>query len=171
MKDLPDCAPARRKQGLTITSLDSEVLVYDPEARRASCLNGFAAEVLSLCDGGRSAAEIAEALPFKDVDERMVWLALADLRKARLLQDGDAVVPAEFAGTNRRELLKHIGLGAAVAAPVVAGVAVPSVAQAATCGELGASCSTGAQGKSTCCPGYQCTGAAGFKKCTQGGGL
>jgi len=69
---------AKRKEGLTVSALDGEVLVYDPTTTRASCLNAFAAEVLVRCDGRRSPAEIARSLPFEDVDERVVEVALAD---------------------------------------------------------------------------------------------
>ena len=160
MKNMQDGVPATRKDGLTISTLDDEVLVYDPEARRASCLNGFAAEVLALCDGQSSASDIARELPFKDVDERMVWLALADLQKAQLLQDRVSVPPNAYGRTNRRDLLKRIGLGTAVAVPVVAGIALPAAAQGATCLGLKAVCfnNTGPP----CCDPFKCTSASGL---------
>ncbi len=165
MKNMQDGVPATRKDGLTISTLDDEVLVYDPAARRASCLNSFAAEVLERCDGRRSASDITRELPFKDVDERMVWLALADLQKAQLLQDRISIPFDADGRTNRRDLLKRIGLGTAVAVPIVAGLALPAAAQAATCVGEGQSCSTGSQGKSVCCPGLNCTGQGNFKTC------
>lgn len=165
MKSVRAGAGARRKDGLTISALEGEILVYDHETRRASCLNSFAAEVLELCDGRRSAASIARDLPSGEIDERMVWLALADLQKARLLEDGSADVPGEYSGTSRRDLLKKIGLGTAIAVPVVTGLSAPALAQVATCGGVGTPCSTGSQGKSICCPGLQCTGQADFKQC------
>jgi len=166
MKDMRDSAAALRKGGLTISELDGEVLIYDPEARRASCLNSFAAEVLSLCDGRRSVSEIARDMAANDVDERLVWVALTDLRKAELLQGEGPAAPDEVVGTRRRDLLKRIGAGAAMAAPIVAGIAVPSAAQAASCIGLGQSCGTGKDlGKQTCCAGLQCTGSDGFKHC------
>ncbi len=133
MNNMRDGVPATRKDGLTISTLDDEVLVYDPEARRASCLNGFAAGVLELCDGQRSASDITRELPFKDVDERMVTLALADLQKAQLLQDRVSFAAIAHAGTSRRDLLKRIGMGSAVAVPIIAGIALPTAAQALTC--------------------------------------
>jgi hypothetical protein len=165
MEDVNDSAMACRKSSLTITALDDEVLVYDPESRRATCLNSFAAAVLDLCDGEHSPADIAAALPYQDVDISMVWLALADLQKARLLSEGVPAVPAEVAGVSRRNLMKRIGLGAAVAAPVVAGIAVPAAAQTATCLPAGSPCTTGAHAKDACCPGLQCTGQGSFKTC------
>ncbi len=162
MKNMQDGVPATRKDDLTISMLDDEVLVYDPETRRASCLNSFAAGVLALCDGQSSASDIMRELPFKDVDERMVWLALADLQKAQLLQDRISIPFNADGRTNRRDLLKRIGIGSAVAVPIVAGIALPTVAQAATCIASGQDCVPAGP---KCCSG-QCTGQTGFKKCT-----
>lgn len=154
MKNMQDGVPATRKDGLTISTLDDEVLVYDPEARRASCLNSFAAEVLELCDGQRSASDITRELPFNDVDERLVWLALADLQKAQLLQDRISIPFNADGRTNRRDLLKRIGLGTAVAVPVVAGLALPAAAQGAgaTCKGNGSGCTQNHE----CCTNHCC---------------
>ena len=167
MKNMQDGVPATRKDGLTISTLDDEVLVYDPEARRASCLNSFAAEVLELCDGQRSASDITRELPFNDVDERLVWLALADLQKAQLLQDRISIPFNADGRTNRRDLLKRIGLGAAVAVPVVAGIALPAAAQGATCIAEGGSCE--APTTVPCCSGLSCKSCDGFKRCLPAG--
>jgi len=156
---MQDGVPATRKDGLTISTLDDEVLVYDPETRRASCLNGFAAGVLELCDGQSSASDIARELPFKDVDERLVWLALADLQKAQLLQDRISIPFNADGRTNRRDLLKRIGIGSAVAVPIIAGISLPAAAQGtATCIGDNLPCETGAHAKAVCCSG-NCTGS------------
>ena len=150
MKDLENGVSATQKDGLIIRALDDEVLVYDPETTRASCLNSFAAEVLTLCDGQRSASDIKRDLPLEDVDERLVWLALADLQKAQLLQDR-VVIPFNADGrTNRRDLLRRIGVGTAVAIPVIAGITLPPTAAHASdgpCHTEGESCSE----NSDCC--------------------
>lgn len=165
MKNMQDGVPATRKDGLTISTLDDEVLVYDPETRRASCLNSFAAGVLALCDGQRSASDITRELPFKDVDERMVWLALADLQKAQLLQDRISIPFNADGRTNRRDLLKRIGIGSAVAVPIVAGIALPTVAQAATCIASGDSCVSGMGAPPCCVSNESCKSSGGFKRC------
>ena len=162
MENMQDSVQAAQKDGLMINALGDEVVVYDPDGRRASCLNSFAAEVLALCDGQRSASDITRELPFEDVDERLVWLALADLQKAELLQDRVSVPPNAYARTNRRELLRRIGMGAAVAVPVVAGVALPpNSAQAShgACAHLGEICNDGDSISINCCEG-SCSGAA-----------
>ena len=155
MKDRSDSRPAARKGGLTITGLDDEILVYDPETMRASCLNSFAAEVLALCDGQRSAPEIARDLPFDNVDERVVWLALADLEKAQLLQDRSSFASNVHVPTNRRTFMKQLGLGSAVAMPIVAGIVLPTPAQAATCVPRSGICVD----ESECCNRAGCTKA------------
>ena len=156
MKDIGDGVQAKRKDGLTISALDDEVLVYDPETTRASCLNSFAAEVLALCDGERSPSDIARDLPLEDVDERLVRLALADLQKAQLLQDRVSVASNAYARTNRRDLLRRIGLGSAVAIPVVAGIALPAAAQVGSCLRVGTPCGTDAACCSDDCEGNVC---------------
>lgn len=123
---------ATRKRGLTVRELDDEVLIYDPETTRASCLNAFAAEVLMRCDGQRTSAEIAQDLPFDDVDDRLVILALADLQKAQLLEAHGTIDTAALIGSSRRAFLKRIAVGTAVAVPVVTGLRMPAAAQAAT---------------------------------------
>ena len=129
MSHSDDAQRLTRKQGLTISELDDEVLVYDPETTRASCLNAFAAEVLKRCDGTRTAARIAEELPFENVDTRVVMLALADLQKAGLLEADTAIDLAAIIGPSRRDFFRRIGLGAAIAAPVVTGITMPAAAQ------------------------------------------
>ena len=126
MENMQDSVLATRKDGLMINALGDEVVVYDPETTRASCLNSFAAGVLTLCDGQRSASDITRDLPLEDVDERMVSLALADLQKAELLQDGFPVASNAYARTNRRDLLRRIGVGAAGAIPIVVGITTPA---------------------------------------------
>lgn len=120
---------ARRKQGLTIRALDGEVLVYDPETTRASCLNEFAAAVLERCDGERTPTEIARDLPFENVDQRLVLLALADLQKASLLEADRAIEVRDIIGPSRREFFKRLGVGAAIGVPVVTGLTLPAAAQ------------------------------------------
>ena len=120
---------AKRKQGLTMRTLDGDVLVYDPGTTRASCLNEFAAEVLSRCDGKTLPSEIARDMPFEDVDERVVLVALANLQKAELLETGFAGDAIAGIGASRRDFFRQIGVGTAMAVPVVAGIVLPAAAQ------------------------------------------
>jgi hypothetical protein len=134
--------PRARKDGLIVQKLPDETLVYDLERDRAHCLNQTAAFVWQHCDGRSNAKEIARALKDKTkqpVDEKLVWLAIDQLGRNHLLKE-TLVLPPQVAGLNRREVMRALGLGAAVAIPVVASIVAPRPAQAATCGSPGAPC-------------------------------
>lgn len=126
--------PASRTDGLVVTELMGEVLVYDLERHRAHCLNAAAAVVFKHCDGTRSVDELASLLQRElgaAADPDCVWLALDHLGKARLLQQRIRRPPG--AGRpSRRELLRRVG--AAILLPAVTSVLAPTPAQAAaTC--------------------------------------
>src|SRR3954471_10513299 len=83
--------PAAREEGLIIQEMAEEVLVYDRERYKAHCLNKTAALVWRHCDGKTTVAQIAGLLEHElkaPVDEEIVWLAMGQLQKARLLGDG-----------------------------------------------------------------------------------
>jgi hypothetical protein len=147
--------PLRRKEGLVIQELPDEVLVYDLDRDRAHCLNQTAAFVWQHCDGRTTAGEIARSLGRKvnaSVDEKLVWFAIDQLGRNHLMATR-AVPPQLAAGLNRREMVRALGLAAAVAVPVVATIVAPTPAQASTCVASGGACTTGAQ----CCSGI-CNG-------------
>lgn len=127
-------APEGRKDGLVVHSLLEEVLVYDLERHKAHCLNKTAALVWNRCDGKTSVAAIARHLAGElktPVDEDVVWLAIHQLEKSRLLSE--ETTPAEHkVGLSRRELIKRIGLGGAIALPLITSIIAPTAAQAGT---------------------------------------
>ena len=123
--------PRARTQGLVVTELPDELLVYDLERHRAHCLNPTAALVFKHCDGRRSVAQIARILRRElDVDapadESLVWLSLDRLERARLLEEREAAPAAP----SRRELVRRVALVAA-SLPVVATILAPTPAEAA----------------------------------------
>jgi hypothetical protein len=127
--------PRARRDGLVVTELPDELLVYDLERHKAHCLNPTAALVFKHCDGGTSVKQIAGALSREldaAADERLVWLSLERLEKARLLEARpDPPLSAER--YSRRELVHGVGLAVA-ALPFIATVLAPSAAAAvATC--------------------------------------
>lgn len=143
--------PEARKKGLVVQELSGEVLVYDRERNKAHCLNPTAALVWNHCDGKASVADIARAIQNEinaPVDEDVIWIGLDQLSKSHLLQER-AALPEEKAGLSRREVMKRIGLAAAVALPVVTSIMAPTAAQAANCVTAGQPCTTSAQ----CCSG------------------
>jgi hypothetical protein len=106
--------PIARREGLVVQELPDEVLVYDFERDRAHCLNETAAFVWQHRDGRSSAAQIALTLGNQfncEVDERIVWLALDQLRRNHLLERQPALPPA-MQGMNRRAMVRAFGLTA-----------------------------------------------------------
>jgi hypothetical protein len=109
--------PERRRDGLVVTPLDGEVLVYDLERHRAHCLNETAARVFEGCDGRTTVRDLARALPGTargPAAESVVWLALERLDKANLLQTG-----LQPAGTGKRLSRRELIRGAAVASALL----------------------------------------------------
>lgn len=128
--------PVARAAGLLFRDIGDETLVYALERHHAHCLNRTAAAVLRFADGRHSVAEIAALLSDGRVtpaDEEIVRLALEKLAAARLVEDGctRAEAHSTSAGTERREALRTMGLGAALLAPVITSLLVPAPAEAA----------------------------------------
>jgi hypothetical protein len=142
-----------------VRELPDEVLVYDLDTHRAVCLNSTAAAVWRLCDGRRTPADIRKALAKTHgghVPEELVWLALEQLGKDKLL-DARVPRPPALEGINRRELMRRVGLTAAVVAlPAVASIVAPTPAQAASCLPTDSPCNDGAECCSTVCTNGQC---------------
>jgi hypothetical protein len=150
--------PKARVEGVVVRELAEEVLVYDLDTHRAVCLNSTAAAVWRLCDGRRTAADIRRTLEKSasgPVPEEFVWLALEQLGRDRLL-DARIPRPAQLVGITRREMIRRVGLTAAIAVPVIASIVAPTAADAASCLPQGAACQESAQ----CCSGLNCIGGA-----------
>jgi hypothetical protein len=150
--------PEARREGLVVQELSNEVLVFDRERNKAHCLNSTAARVWGLCDGKTSVAQIARAIEGEcnlPVDEDVIWLGVEQLSKTHLLREQTAL-PDHKSGLSRREVMKRIGVAAAVALPVITSIIAPSAAQAANCLPSGQSCTTSAQCCSGLCSGGTC---------------
>lgn len=135
--------PRARFEGLVITDLDEEILVYDRDRDKAHCLNQTAALVWKYSNGERSVAEIAAAMEKKlgsPVDERIVWFALGQLENDHLLRDG-VKMPRALAGITRREFVLQMGKAALViSVPVVISLTAPQSALAVSCIPNGQPC-------------------------------
>lgn len=122
--------PRARDQGVLVQPLPDETLVYDLERHKAHCLNRTASLVWGYCDGRTTVAEMARRLKREldgSADEEMVWMALARLQKARLLEK--PAVPA--VSRSRREALRRVGLAALL--PAITSIVAPTAALAVTC--------------------------------------
>jgi len=143
--------PQARQDGLLVQAIDDEVIVYDTERHKAHCLNRTAALVWEHCDGQTTAADMTRHLARElqaPVDHRVVLLAVEQLGKAHLLTE----VSRPPTGLSRREVLKRLGVAAAVAIPLVTTIRTPVAAQGASCIPAGEACMTTSQ----CCPGSAC---------------
>jgi hypothetical protein len=164
--------PKTRAEGLIVEELDDEVLVYDIDRNRAHCLNSTAGRIWKLCNGRRTVGDIARQLDTEihkregitrlehDIHnivatEELVWLALAQLSRDHLLAEE---LPApRITSISRREALRRVGIGAAIAVPIVASITAPTAVQAGTCGHTNSNCTTGAECCSGICNGGKCT--------------
>src|ERR1043166_6198475 len=146
--------PKRRKTGLILREIGGETLIYDKKTLKASCLDGLAADIWRQCDGRTSTATIARSVSSKrqeEVDEQAVWLALEKLGKSDLLERTVETPAFLAARTSRRNAMKAIGVGGAVAS--VTTIVVPSIADAASCLPSGSPCTPGG---TACCSGLSC---------------
>lgn len=147
--------PLARTNGIVIQETPGELLVYDLDADKAHCLNETAATIWRSCDGKNSVSDIA-ALVGSDASDDLVWLAIDQLNENNLLE---AEVRSQFAGMSRRDVIKKIGLGTMVALPIIASLAAPRSAMAAS------SCRCSVGNPFDCdpvaqpgCPGVNCSG-------------
>ena len=146
--------PEARRTGIISKEVDGEMLVYDCACDEAHCLNSLAAAVWGRCDGQTSTKQIADSLAKENnaiVDEQVVWLALAELRRSHLLEEVSmwSGQMAAMTRMSRRAAIRHIGLGVAIALPIVITITAPTAAQAGSCKHANATCATPAD----CCSG------------------
>ena len=145
--------PVAREEEILVQELPDEVLVYDLRRHKAHCLNHTAALIWKLCDGRRTAAEVAVATGRElkaRVDERVVWHALEQLGKASLLEQR-VTLPTQMEGLSRRQMMKQLGVGAAIAIPLITSIIAPTAAQAASNLPNGTPCTASRQCVSGCC--------------------
>ncbi|MBX3287245.1 MAG: PqqD family protein [Actinobacteria bacterium] len=129
LDDGTEC-PRARREGLTVETIDNEVLVFDEASQRMHCLNRSAALVWAYCDGRTPVAEMARRLGSElgvEADADVVHFALRQLAEQDLLEEAPAL-PSGGALT-RRQLLARLG-AAAVIVPVVTSIAAPRPAAA-----------------------------------------
>lgn len=163
--------PKGRATGLVVQELPDELLVYDLETNRATCLNKGAASVWMQCTGELNADGIAAAVASEtgaSVNEDYVLLALDSLQKAGLLEGANDY---RIDRVSRRKALK--GLAAiTIALPVAATLAAPHSVHAqsgGTCAQVAGapvSCTVGVTdcnadegAGGVCAPGCSCSGA------------
>jgi len=126
--------PKARRSEILTREIPGELLVYDMKRHRAYCLNETAAFIWKQCNGKRTVAQLAGQLENRSggsVDEQIVWLALDQLEKSKLL-DPRFSFPSQ-SGISRRGLIRSMGLASVIALPVVVSIIAPTAVQAASC--------------------------------------
>ena len=118
---------------MIVVELAEETLAYDRRTHAAHCLNATTATVWRHCDGERSVPEIAAVLELErgvPATSNAVWLALDQLRAARLLdEDGGRSLPP----ITRREVLTALAAAGVIAAlPALKSIVAPDAAAAAS---------------------------------------
>ena len=129
--------PLSRKENIVVQELEGEILVYDLSENKAFCLNETSALVWQACDGNKTPAEISSFISKQlntPANEDLVWLALDELKKEKLIENGNEL-PNHFAGISRRDAIKKVGLSTLIALPVIVAVTSPAAAAAGSyCG-------------------------------------
>jgi hypothetical protein len=159
--------PVSRKNDLVVQEHDGEILIYDLTDNRALCLNETSARIWRACDGTNSVEDIGRAVGNED----LVWLALAELKKEKLI-DHEPVTPDRFAGVSRREAIRRVGMASLIALPVIASLTAPAAAQAGTCTQTSTGCTGSSRPRgcncsstSNCLPGLTCNAAVSGGTC------
>ncbi|MBV9214919.1 MAG: PqqD family protein [Acidobacteria bacterium] len=122
--------PQARTENIVSIDAENETLVYDLETNKAHCLNEPAGFVLKNCDGVNTAADIRSLISKRtgeDVPEDHVWLALTQLKRAKLLKPDSA---GSIQDIDRRAVIKRLTLTSAAALPFIASLAAPKSAYA-----------------------------------------
>jgi hypothetical protein len=154
--------PLARTDELIVQELPDELLVYDSNRYKAHCLNKASALVWKHCDGKTTVAEMMSLLEKElatVVGEDVVWLALNQLRRFRLLEE-EGVAKAGRVKISRRDLVRKY-LPAALTLPLIISIAAPAAAQAAS-GCLGDGVECGGPTDPPCCPGLECVEGSCF---------
>ncbi|NJN92745.1 MAG: PqqD family protein [Anaerolineales bacterium] len=121
----------KRIETVHLETLNGELCLYDWQRMEVHNLNPTAATVWQLCDGQTSPQQMARQLKGDLTPaqaEELVWLTLARLEKAHLLQEA-VVKPAGHKVISRRDMLKGLGLAAAML-PVVTSIVAPGPVEA-----------------------------------------
>jgi hypothetical protein len=165
MRAIEQTRPQARIEGLVIQEVADEVLVYDLDRDKAHCLNQTAAIIWKHCTGENSISDLAHLLAAEaglPANEEMVWLALDQLGRAKLLPER-LPLPSGQPKMSRREVMRKVGLASIIALPLVTSILAPTAAQAGSACQAQA-CTPGGGGDAFCA-GLGC-GPCVANKCT-----
>ena len=121
--------PQPRRDGIEISELHDELILYDTVERRAHALNRTVAAVWQACDGALSVPELRLRVEQRlgvPLGEEVIWLALRQLEQAKLVTGLGGRGPR----LTRQQVIKAGVLGGVVLLPAITSLR-PQVARAA----------------------------------------
>ncbi|MCA9794182.1 MAG: hypothetical protein KC910_20380 [Candidatus Eremiobacteraeota bacterium] len=158
----------QKPERLIVQPLSDGCLVFDPMLQQAHHLDPLSERVLEACDGTKTRQEMASQLDGHEIPPgALLDYTLELLRTRGLLHDRQ-----HGQGPTRREFLRRFGQAAAL--PVIASMALPTPAQAASCvapsGACGAAadCCLNAMSGQHLCVGSRCCSTPGGPCVTNG---
>ena len=121
--------PQPRRDGIEVSALHDELILYDTVEQRAHALNRTVAAVWQACDGVLSVPELRLRVEQRlgvSLGEEVIWLALRQLEQAKLVTGLEGRGPR----LTRQQVIKAGVLGGAVLLPAITSLR-PQVARAA----------------------------------------
>ena len=148
--------PKAKSLDLVVQQVENDILVYDLPTNKAHHLNKTLSIVWQKCDGKTTIAETQKLLEAElktKIEADFVWLALAELEKANLLEE--SFNGSEVEKLTRRSVLFKYALPS-VLLPIAVSLVAPRAVVAQSCapglGAAGAPCNNDPE----CCPGLFC---------------
>lgn len=120
--------PTRRTVDILEQEAGKELLVYDLRLNKAYYLNETLRTVYNFCDGRTTFDELKRRYKYTD---DLIYLALDELQKTDLIESEKIT---HFAGMNRREVIKKVGLSTMLALPIISALVAPKAINAASGG-------------------------------------
>jgi len=149
-----DKMPHARTDRLVIQDMEEEMLVYDLDADKATCLNQASRIVWQNCDGRTSISDMSRLIGKElniTASKEFVVLALRELSESNLIDDSENKFEME-PPVSRRDLITRYGVPMA-ALPIVMSLVAPVSAQMTSCVPVSQPCTpTGLP----CCVGFVC---------------
>lgn len=128
--------PTRRTADILEQATDKELLIYDLHTNKAYNLNETLRIVYSFCDGQTTFDDLKRRYKYTD---DLIYLALDELQKNDLIEN---YTSNHFAGMNRREVIRRVGLSSMIALPVISSLVAPTAAMAQSGAALRTVCQT-----------------------------
>lgn len=118
--------PQTKDKGIVLQKLGNELLIYKLSDNQGFSLNQTLTQVYEACALGMTVEQLEKENGFtKD----LIYLSIDELKREELIE---ANTHNHFAGLNRREVIKKVGLSTMLALPVLLSVTAPKASQAAS---------------------------------------